>query len=215
MLAAYLAAMLGLSALSSPLHLAGAVVMLLLLAGRDAGRLLSRAILAILAFSAGVSLTWAAYSRYTLGAWPWDWLLAVNLRVLAMSLASFLFIARVNLFRALAFSRRLSFLLVLASSQATSLMRAQEDFRLAVRSRAIGHIGLHDRYLAAAHAAVWLLDRALASAHEVAQAMRARGFFGAPATRAETTPPPVGWGPYRPARSTQRGSFLAGGRVRR
>ena len=94
-----------------------------------------------------------------------------------MALLTFLFIARVNLFRALAGSRRLTFLLTLAVSQSLGLRRTLEDFRLGLHSRAIRPIGLRDRYRAAAHAVGWLLDRVLANAHESAQALQSRGFF--------------------------------------
>lgn len=115
----------------------------------------------MLAFSAVVSLAYIVQTVWISGAIPWKWLWSVNLRVLVMALLTFVFIRRTNLFAALAFSRRLSFMLVLAVSQSLGLRRTLDDFRLAMHSRGLRRAGLRDRYRAAAHAAGWLLDRAL------------------------------------------------------
>jgi cobalt/nickel transport system permease protein len=176
-LGVYIAAIVLASALGEPLWLALGIAGALLLAGRDAPALARRALLATLWFSGVVSLAYLGQSLWQTGALPWRWLLTANLRVLLMTLLTFLFIARVNLFAALSFSRRLSFMLVLAVSQASGLRRTLADFRLALQARGMRRGALRARYRAAAHAAVWLLDRALANAHEAAQAMQARGLF--------------------------------------
>lgn len=176
-LLAYALAVVTASWLSAPLPLLLGIVLVLLLAGRQAMLLLRRALLATLLFSATVSLTYLGFTWWREARLPLDWALTVNLRVLLMALLTFLFIARVNLFLALGFSRRLSFLLVLAVSQSLGLRRTLADFRLALQSRSIHATSLRDRYRAAAHAAAWLLDRALANAHESAQALQSRGLF--------------------------------------
>lgn len=176
-LLAYALAVVLSSTLSAPVWLLAGVLAVLLLAGRQALAILRRALLATLAFSAVVSAAYAGHVWWHTATLPWDWLLTINLRVLLMALLTFLFIARVNLFLALAFSRRLSFLLVLAASQALALRRTLADFRLALHSRAVRPAGLRARYRAAAHAMAWLLDRVLANAHESAQALQARGGF--------------------------------------
>lgn len=176
-LAVYLASIVAASWITSPALLVTGLVIVSALAGRGALPLLRRALLATAAFSGTISLAYAGYAWLSVGTLPLDWLLAVNLRVLLMALLTFLFIQRVNLFAALSFSRRLSLLLVLAVSQSIGLRRTLDDFRLGLHSRSIRPVGLRDRYRAAAHAAGWLLDRALANAHEAAQALQARGLF--------------------------------------
>lgn len=173
-LLAYLAAIVATSWLTAPVWLAAGLLAVLALCGRDAGRLLRRAVLATAIFSGTVSLSYAAYIGWTRHALPLDWLLMVNLRVLLMALLSFLFIARVNLFLALGFSRRLSLLLVLATSQSLALRRTLDEFRLGLASRSVRPASLATRARAAAHAVAWLLDRALANAHESAQALQSR-----------------------------------------
>mgnify|MGYP001065741903 CR=1 FL=1 len=165
------------SALTEPISLALAFCAVAWLGGRDTPALLRRALLATLAFSLTVSLSYAALVAWQSGIIPWSWLLSTNLRVLVMALLSFVFIRRTNLFAALGFSRRLSFMLVLAVSQSLGLRRTLDDFRQAMQSRGLRRAGLRDRYRAAAHAAGWLLDRALANAHESAQALQSRGLF--------------------------------------
>jgi len=172
---AYLAAIVAASWLHDPVWLASALAVTLALAGREAPRLLRRALVATAAFSGTVSLAYTGYVWWSLQRLPLDWLLAVNLRVLLMASITFLFIARTNLFLALGFSKRLSFLLVLAVSQSLVMQRTLADFRLALQSRSVRPANLLARYRAAAHAVAWLLDRVLANAHEAAQAMQSRG----------------------------------------
>lgn len=173
----YLAALVAASFLTSPSWLLGGTLALIALCGRDAPRLLKRALTATAVFSGTVSLVYLTLSYWQGRPLPWAWLLSVNLRVLLMTLLTFLFIARVNLFLALSFSRRLTFLLILAMSQSLGLRRTLEEFRLGLQSRSLRTLTLRDRYRAAAHAAGWLLDRALTNAHESAQALQSRGFF--------------------------------------
>lgn len=176
LLIGYLLAVLAATLVHEPAWLAGALLLTLLLAGRDAASLLGRALRLVLLFNLAVSL------GYLLLAWlhelsPWHTLLLINLRVLMLSCITFLFMERVNLFKALDFSPSLTWLLGLAYSQALSFRRSYEDFRLALLSRSLQRPRLADRYRASAAAASWFLDRGLATARETALALRARGFF--------------------------------------
>ncbi len=156
--------------------LAAGLALVLLTAGRDAGKLLRRAVLTVLAFNAVVSLSYAAMA-WLHGIAPWETLARLNLRVLLLTTMTFLFIARANLFRALDFSRSLTYVLGLAYSQAMIFRRAHDDFRLALASRSLRRPGLLDRYRASAAAASWFLDKSLHAAAQSSQALRSRGFF--------------------------------------
>lgn len=158
--------------------LAAGLLLTLALAGGGAWRLLRRVVTTVLAFNLTISLA------YLLMAWwqgesPWATLLLINLRVLLLTSLTFLFVERVNLFRALGFSRGLTYLLGLGYSQALTFRRAHEDFRLALASRSLASPGLLDRYRASAAAASWYMEKALATARESAQALKSRGFFDA------------------------------------
>jgi cobalt/nickel transport system permease protein len=172
----YMAGILAATLVHDPAWLAFGLAAVLVAAGTDAWRLLRRALVAILAFNAVVSLSYA-FMAWWQDTSPWETLLRLNLRVLLLTSLSFLFIARANLFRALDFSRSLTYVLALAYSQALTFRRAHDDFRLALASRSLRRPGLVDRYRASAAAASWFLEKSLHAAAQSAQALRSRGFF--------------------------------------
>ncbi|HNQ03211.1 MAG TPA: ABC transporter permease [Thiobacillaceae bacterium] len=178
LLLAYAGAILTATLVHEPRHLALGLLLVLILAGRQITRILLRTLRVVLLFNLTVSLGYVllALLRHIS---PWDTLILINLRVLTLTCLTFLFIARVNLFQALGFSRTLTWLLVLAYSQALALKQVHEDFRLALVSRTPIRPSLRDRYRASAAAAAWLLDKGLAGAHQTALALRSRGFFDA------------------------------------
>jgi cobalt/nickel transport system permease protein len=175
-LSLYLASVLAATLIHSPVLLGAGLALVLLAAGRDGFSLLRRAVLTVLAFNAVINLSYAAM------AWmgdlsPWETLLRLNLRVVLLTTLTFLFIARANLFRALDFSKSLTYVLGLAYSQAMTFRRAHEDFRQALASRSLKRPGLMDRYRASAAAASWFLEKSLHAATQSSQALRSRGFF--------------------------------------
>jgi cobalt/nickel transport system permease protein len=172
----YLAAVIAATLIHDPVWLAAGLALTLLAAGREAGSLLRRAVLTILAFNTVISLSYAVM------AWlqdipAWETLLRINLRVLLLTSLSFLFIARANLFAALSFSKNLTYVLGLAYSQALTFRRAHDDFRQALASRSLKRPSLIDRYRASAAAASWFIEKALHAATQSSQALRSRGFF--------------------------------------
>jgi cobalt/nickel transport system permease protein len=176
LLLAYVSAVVGATLVHHPGALGAGLLGVLLLAGRGAPAILARTLRTVLVFNLAVSVGYSVLSLLRDQA-PWDTLLRINLRVLLITTLTFLFIARVNLFRAVGFSRTLTFLLGLGYSQAMSFKRAYGDFRLALVSRSPARPSLRDRHRASAAAAAWFMDKALTSARESAQALRTRGFF--------------------------------------
>ena len=172
----YLGTVLVATLVHAPAVLAGGLALTLLAAGREARSLLRRAVLAVAAFNVLVSL------GYGLMAWlqhlsPWETLLRLNLRVLWLTCVTFLFTRRANLFRALDFSRTLTYVLGLAYSQTMAFRRAQEDFRMALASRSLRRPGMLEQYRSSAAAASWFLEKALHAATQSSHALRSRGFF--------------------------------------
>ncbi len=172
----YLAAIVMATWIHSPSILAAGLAAVLLLAGREAGMLLRRTLLAVLAFNTLISLGYLVMAWW-LGISPWHTLLLINLRVLLLTSLTFLFIARVNLFQALDFSKNLTYVLGLAYSQSLTFRRAHDDFRQALTSRSLRRPGLLDRYRASAAAASWFVEKSLHAATQSSQALRSRGFF--------------------------------------
>jgi cobalt/nickel transport system permease protein len=172
----YFATVIAATLIHDPLWLAAGLLTVLLAAGWEAFSLLRRAVLTVLAFNAVISFSYA-FMAWMQNIVPWETLLRINLRVVLLTSLTFLFITRVNLFKALDFSKNLTYVLGLAYSQALTFRRAQEDFRLALASRSLRRPRLIDRYRASAAAAAWFIEKALHAATQSSQALRSRGFF--------------------------------------
>lgn len=175
-LAAYLAGVVALTSVHDARVIGAALAVTLAAAGRRGPRLLARVARSVGVFCLVVSASYAALT-VPAGQFSGGYLALVNLRVAALTALTFLVVERVNLARALGFSRALLYLVTLASSQALTLRKVAEDYRLALTSRTINRLGLRDRYRHSAASAARLLAKALHQSGEIALAMRARGFF--------------------------------------
>jgi cobalt/nickel transport system permease protein len=175
---AYLAAILLGTAVHDPRWLGLGLLLVLGLAGRQWSGILRRAGLAILAFNAVVTASYAILAGLQ-GSFSLKYVVLINLRVLLLTCLTFVFAARVNPFQALAFSRGLTYLFTLAYSQAMSFRQVLVNFRFAFKSRCIERPALRDRYRHSAGVGAHLLDKSLHNATEITQVMRSRGFFDA------------------------------------
>jgi cobalt/nickel transport system permease protein len=175
-LLSYLAAILVGTLVHDLRALALGLVLVIAVAGREWLRILRRAGLAILAFNAVVTASYALLAGLR-GDFSLEYVVLINLRVLFLTCLTFLFVARVNPFQALAFSESLTALFVLAYSQTTTLRQVLANFRLAFKSRCIERPALRDRYRHGAGVGAVLLEKSLHNATEITQAMRSRGFF--------------------------------------
>ena len=178
----YLAAVIALTSVHDVRLLAAALVLTLAFAGRRALGLVRRVLLAVGPFCLVVSVSYAALTVPS-GQFSGGYLALVNLRVAALTCLTFLFMERVNLARALGFSRGLLYVVNLATSQALTLRLVVEDYRLALKGRTLVRLGLRDRYRHSAASAARLLAKAMHRSGEIALAMRARGFFDDSASR--------------------------------
>jgi cobalt/nickel transport system permease protein len=175
-LVCYLATVVALTSVHDVRLLGAALVLTLALAGRQAPWLIRRMVLAVGPFCLVVSVSYAVLTIPP-GQFSGGYLVLINLRVAALTTLTFLVMERVNLARALGFSRGLLYILTLATSQALTLRRVFEDYRLALRSRTLVRLGLGDRYRHSGASAARLLAKAMHRSGEIALAMRARGFF--------------------------------------
>lgn len=175
-LALYAASVVVLTTIHEVRFLLAALAAVALLAGRDLPRLALHVMRAILLFNGIVSASVLA-AGVLRGAVPWGYLALVNLRVATLTLLTFLVFRRIGLARALSFAPPLAWLLTVAQGQILSLRRMLLDLRLALRSRTIGRLGLRTAYRHAAGTGAFFLQRSLASAEEIALAMKSRGLF--------------------------------------
>lgn len=175
-LVAYLAAVVLATLVHDPAWLGLGLVLVIALAGRRWLRVVRKAATAVLAFSLVVTVSYAILASMQ-GTFSLDYVVLLNLRVFLLACLTFLFAARVNPFEALAFSKGLVYLFLIAHSQAMTFRRVLGNFRLAFKSRSIARPGLRDRYRHSATIAANLLDKSLHDATEITLVMRSRGFF--------------------------------------
>ncbi|UFS61412.1 hypothetical protein LOH54_07025 [Sulfurimonas sp. HSL-3221] len=155
------------------LRVVGAVVLVLVaLGGRRRWLLLRRAVAALLLFNATVTLTYLL-AHYFFGL-PEAALLLINLRALAMTLMTFTLVSRVNMARALSFSKTLSLLYTLCVSQVIAFMRSYAAFSEGLRSR---HAGRQrgTRLHALLAQLYFFMYKTLSLSQENAMGMRSRG----------------------------------------
>jgi len=175
-LLAYLASVVGVTFVHEPAWLAAALAMAVAAAGTSRWRLLRRTVLAVLAFNLAVSAGYVLVAWWQ-GGYSGRYLLMINLRVVLLVFLGFWFISRVNVLRALAFSRTLAFVATLAVGQIGTFKRIIRNFRLAFVSRNPVRASLASRGRHAAAQAGHLLDKSVCGAADTAMAMRSRGCF--------------------------------------
>jgi cobalt/nickel transport system permease protein len=147
-----------------------------ILVGPMRWRLLKRAVLAVLLFNLTVSLGYWVLASWR-GEFHGEILLLINLRVLLLIYLGFCFVQRINLAKALSFSRTLSFLTTLAAGQIQGFRKVATDFAQAFISRSPTTPGLRARMRFATAQCEHLLDRSVHASTEIGQAMRSRGCF--------------------------------------
>ncbi|HKK70898.1 MAG TPA: hypothetical protein VKA86_06755 [Candidatus Krumholzibacteria bacterium] len=172
---AYLATAIGSGFVHDPWVLAAAAGVVLVLAGREAGRIARRAVLAVGLFVATVTLAYAAFGWWREGAVDTAWILRTNLRAFGLTALTLLVVARVDARRAFAPWPGLLGLITVIGAQLRLLQRELEDYRLGLRSRTHRRANAATAARHAASGGAHLLGRALHDADEIALAMRARG----------------------------------------
>lgn len=175
-LVAYAVAVFALATVHDARVLAAALGLWLGLAGRDAPRVLRKAVIATGLFS--VTVTAAALIVGALQSTPdWAWALRTNLRVLVLTSLTLLTFERVDLARALAPWPAASTLLTLAGAQIRLLQREFDDLRLGLASRTTRRPGAITVARHAGGTGAHFLGRAVHDAEEIGLAMQARGVW--------------------------------------
>lgn len=175
-LVAYIAAVIAITLVHHPWILAAALVALIAVSGRRAPRLARKALLAILLFNSVVTVSYVVITLARGGFSP-GFVVLVNLRVFLLTFLTFFTFERINAFKALSFSKSLSYLLTLAASQIVAFHRLFEDFRMAFKSRTARRPDARDLYRHSAAAASFFLQKSYQESTEIGDAMRSRGFF--------------------------------------
>jgi cobalt/nickel transport system permease protein len=156
--------------------LAALLAVALAVSGRRVLSTMRRSFRTIAIFNAVVTVSYIAVALMEGSQW-WRVVVLINLRVFLLAVLTTILVRRVNLLRALSFSRSLVYLMSVATGQISMFRRTVVDFRLAFRSRVVGRATVRDRYRHAAATASFLMARAVQETTEVTLAMKARGFF--------------------------------------
>lgn len=174
----YLAVMIAITCIHSLAVLALLLAAAIAIAGTRTIRLARRALVAIVLFNSIVTVAYVIMAGLRGTFDPW-YVALVNLRVFTLTFLTFLLADTINPFRAFAFSRSLSFLLILAFSQITTFRRLFTDFRMALGSRSPRRPSRRDLYRHAAATGSFFISKGMRDATEIAQGMTSRGFFDA------------------------------------
>lgn len=175
-LALYLAGVLAISFVHEPWMLGSLLGLALLASGSSAWRLARKTVLAILAFNLTVSFGYVVIASWH-GNFLAEYLLRINLRVFLLVFLGFWLVSAIDLLAALSRFPLLRLIATLAIGQMRTFDRLLGDFRTAFESRNPMPPRLLDKTRHAASQARTLLDKSMASATEVALAMRSRGTF--------------------------------------
>jgi len=147
-----------------------------IVAGREWGRVASKAIRGMLVFNSVVSVSYTAVSVVR-GDFSPGYLLLINLRVFTLTFFTALAARRINVLRVVSFSRTLSYVVTLTLGQLVTFRRMIGDFRMAMTSRTIGRATLRDMYRHAASSASFFFLKAMNNVSEITDGMKSRGFF--------------------------------------
>ncbi|HCO38590.1 MAG TPA: ABC transporter permease [Aquificaceae bacterium] len=135
-------------------------------------KLLKHAFLSFFLFSFFISFSYLLFNQKAL-----DYFLMINLRSFDLSLLTFIFLRMVNLYKAFDFSKTLSFLLVMAVSNAITYNRLLKDFKDAIRSRTLQKPKRKTLVAFTKRLSLFFFEKSINTSREVQEAMRSRGFY--------------------------------------
>ncbi len=153
------------------------LLFLLILSGKNVFNLAKKSFFSILAFNSIISISYIILSFIQNKEWV-DYIVLLNLRVFDLTFLTFLFASKVNLFKALDFSKTFSMILVLSYSQILLFKKTFEDFKLALKSRIITKTTpKKDIYNFVSTITFYFLNKSINNSKEISQAMKSRGFL--------------------------------------
>jgi len=171
----YLISIIAITSIPNINFLAGLIPFYIILSHKAFLRIARKAFISILLFNLIISISYIILQL--LKGKPWvEYILLINLRVFDATFLTFWFMEKVNLFRAVAFSRNLSFLLSLAYSQINIYIKNYHDFKLGFRSRTLIRPSRKQTYQFIRSIFIFFLNKSIQNSREVSLAMKSRCF---------------------------------------
>jgi cobalt/nickel transport system permease protein len=151
------------------------LVVLLLIGYKESLIFFKKALLLVAVFSLSISVSYCAILFWQNRPFL-DYFLTVNLRAIDITMLSLIFVSRVNIFESFAFSKELSFLLVMSVSKIVTLKRVFVEYNFALKSRTIKKPTSSEIYGYLGSSIAGFLDKSIEQSKENYLAMKSRGF---------------------------------------
>jgi len=151
-------------------------LIIVILAQKACLRLLKRAVKSILFFNLTISIAYIIMAIAHQRSWG-NYILLFNMRVLDLTLLTFLFTHYANVAQALSFSKTLSFLWTISLSQIYSYQKSYDNFMLSLKSRMIKKMNERSKKEFIASVFGYFFKKALYDSEEKSLALKARGLF--------------------------------------
>jgi len=108
----------------------------------------------------------------------WDYFFAINLRTFELAFLTMIFLSKINLFKALDFSKNLTMLLVLVSGFVVIYSKTLKDFQDAFNSRTIEKkVQIQELRNYIKRVVIFFFEKSKETAQETYLAMKSRGFY--------------------------------------
>jgi len=151
------------------------LAVLLLVSYKKALYITKKTVKSLLFFNLSVSLGYFIIASLK-GMDPYHYIFYINLKVFTLTYFVFYFFHKINMVEFFAFSKDLSFLLMITLSQIISYKKTYEDFTLAYKARVIKKLHSREKKFIL-RVFEFFFSKALKDSKERTLAMKARGFF--------------------------------------
>ena len=138
--------------------------------------ILRKAFYVCLLFNLLVSFTYFLIGLLS-GQNRWEYLVMISLRSFSIALATFIAFRLINIYKVFDFSKSVSFLMIIVSSHIFTYLRLFEEFKNALKSRTIGHIGSNVKMVFISRLLEFFFEKSIRTSEELYQAMKSRGFY--------------------------------------
>ncbi|RMA97847.1 hypothetical protein [Hydrogenothermus marinus] len=153
-----------------------AFILLGVLAYKNFWEIFIKTLVILWVFNGFVSLSYIIFSLIK-NENPLDFIILFNLRVFDITFMSLLFSKRVNIIKAVSFSKTLSFLTTVSLLQINNFKKTFKDFQFALKSRTIKPIKDRKKREFIGMMTIYFFKKANHNAEEVSLALKSRGFF--------------------------------------